>query len=628
MLLVAEFPEAEVTCPLAVWSMPLAKEMPAKSAELQDAAHATTSELVRRLYRETLRPQITSIWIAVFCMVVVAGVSAGMVYLLQPIIDEVLIARDRVMLYFLPVLIIVLALVRGVAGYGESYLLEVIGHRMVATLQSGMYARVIRADLGFFHDNSVGNLVARFVNDANLLRQSVARSLTGMVRDLLTVICLLAVLFLTDWVLALLTLVVFPVSVIPIVLIGRRIRRISRTTQVETADLTTLLDETFRGIQSLKAYAAEESETRRALQGISRIYGLMRKSSRVQALSRPLMETLGGIAMAIAVFFGGLLVIGQSMTAGELIAFMTALLAAYKPMKSIANLNAILQQGLAAAQRIFQIRDLRPEIGNRPTAMKLYPVLGDIRFEDVHFGYAPGEQTLEGVDLHVPAGKTVALVGPSGAGKSTVLSLVPRFFDVDRGAIRVDGTDIRDITLESLRAGIAVVTQETSLFDVTIRANIAYGKPEASDAEIAAAARNAEAHDFIMGLPDGYQTKVGGRGVKLSGGQRQRIAIARAMLRDSPILLLDEATSALDTETERTVQAAINRLKKGRTTMVIAHRLSTIVDADAIFVLENGRVVETGTHAELLSIEGAFARLYELQFSGDQQSGPEVSVLG
>ncbi len=591
---------------------------------LTESRSDPTSELVGRLSREQLKPQRGRIVTAIFCMVVVAAASAALVYTLAPVIDEVLVSRDRQMLYLMPALIIGLALLRGAAGYGETYLMEVIGHRMVANLQTGMYDRVIRADLAFFHDNAVGGLVARFVNDANLLRQSVAKSLTGMMKDFLTVVFLLVVLFVNNWILALFTVVVFPLSFLPIVRIGRRIRRFSRTTQSETAFLTTMLDETFRGIRNVKAYAVEDRETDRANGVIERIYELMRKTARAQAVNRPLMETLGGIALAIAVLSGGLLVIEGSMTPGALASFMAALLAAYKPMKSIANLNAVLQQGLAAAQRVFSILDLQPQVINRQGAKRLDRIRGHIRFDGVSFGYVPGIQALNSVDIDIPVGQTVALVGASGAGKSTILSLIPRFFDVESGAVLIDGHDVRDVTLESLRAGIALVSQDTSLFDTTIRANIVYGRPDAGQADIATAARNAGAHDFIMALPDGYDTVVGGRGVKLSGGQCQRIAIARAMLRDSPILLLDEATSALDTESERAVQAAINRLKQGRTTVVIAHRLSTIADADRIFVMDDGRVIETGTHAELLAQDGAFARLHALQQSGEEAERPLV----
>ena len=592
-------------------------QAPDTGHELTDDAHATSDALVRRLAKEQLWPQRGRIGLTFICMVLVAGTSAAMIYLLKDVVDQVLIARDREMLYLLPGVIMGLALISGIAGYFEAVNMEVIGHRMVANLQRLMYRGMIWSDLQFFHDNSVGRLISRFINDAGLLRFSVAKALTGLVKDSLLVVFLVTILIVHNWLLALLTVVVFPLALYPIVRIGKRMRKISRNTQVETGELTTLLDETFQGARHVKAYTMEEQETARATGAIEKVFDLTRKAARVQAISRPLMETLGGIALALAILYGGSQVIDGTMTTGELASFLAALLAAYKPMKNIANLNATLQQGLAAAQRVFSILDLKPSIDDKADAVKLDNVRGDIRFTDVQFRYNDKGTALNGIDLDIPAGKTIALVGPSGAGKSTILNLIPRFYDANSGIVTVDGHDVRDVALESLRRSIGLVSQEISLFDDTIRANIAYGRPGATEEEITRAAIDADAHDFISGLPDGYDTHVGGRGVKLSGGQRQRIAIARAMIKDAPILLLDEATSALDTETERQVQAALARLKQGRTTVVIAHRLSTIIDADTIFVMEDGRVAETGTHTELLARGGAYNRLYTMQFAGD-----------
>jgi subfamily B ATP-binding cassette protein MsbA len=601
-------------------------QIPKAGHELTDDSHATSDALIRRLVKEQLWPQRKRVALTFICMVLVAGASASMIYLLKDVVDEVLVAKDRGMLYLLPGVIIGLAMISGIAGYFEAVNMEVIGHRMVANLQRLMYRGIIWADLQFFHDNSVGRLISRFINDAGLLRFSVAKALTGLLKDSLLVVFLMTILVVHNWFLALLTIVVFPLALYPIVRIGKRMRKISRNTQVETGELTTLLDETFQGARHVKAYTMEEQETQRATGAIEKIFALTRKAARVQAISRPLMETLGGIALALAILYGGSQVIEGSMTTGELASFLAALLAAYKPMKNIANLNATLQQGLAAAQRVFTILDLRPQISDLDGARPFTRIRGDITFENVHFRYTAKGTALQGIDLDIAAGKTVALVGPSGAGKSTILNLIPRFYDAETGTVRIDGHDVRDVTLESLRAGIALVSQEISLFDDTIRANIAYGKPGAIEDEIVAAARDAGAHEFITGLPDGYDTHVGGRGTKLSGGQRQRIAIARAMVKDAPILLLDEATSALDTETERQVQAALARLKQGRTTVVIAHRLSTILDADTIFVMENGRVTESGTHSELLTRSGAYARLYALQFSGEDGAEPPAAA--
>ena len=597
-------------------------QVPVTSLELTDDRHESSKILVRRLLRNQLWPQRKRIFLTFLCMVLVAGTSASMIYLLKDVVDQVLIARDRSMLYLLPAAIMGLAIISGMAGYFEAINMEIIGHRMVANLQTSMYRGVIRADLQFFHDNSVGNLISRFINDANLLRYSMAKALTGLVKDSLLVIFLSMILIFHNWSLALLTVFVFPLALYPIVRIGKRIRKISRNTQVETGDLTTILDETFQGARHVKAYTMEQRETERASDAIERVFVLTRKAARVQAISRPLMESLGGIALACAILYGGLQVIDGTMTTGELASFMAALLAAYKPMKNIANLNATLQQGLAAAQRVFSVLDLRSNITEREDARPILNTRGKIRFEDVHFRYTDKSTALNGINLDIEAGKTVALVGPSGAGKSTILNLIPRFYDVESGKVTIDGQDVRDLTMESLRNNIALVSQEILLFDDTVRANIAYGKPDATEEEIVRAAADAGAAEFISEFADGYDTHVGGRGAKLSGGQRQRVAIARAMLKDAPILLLDEATSALDTETERQVQAALSRLKEGRTTLVIAHRLSTIVDADCIFLMENGRVMETGTHAELVAKNGAYAKLYAMQFADDEGNEP------
>ena len=586
-----------------------------KAPGINDAPLGTTKQLISRLARYHLRPQTGRFAVAIICMLIVAAASAAMLYLLKPVLDDILISQDRTLLYIIPGAIFGLALVTGLAGYVEAVYMEIIGHRLVSDLQFSMYARLIHADLALFHGTATGVLISRFTNDANALRASIARSITGLVKSTLMLSGYVLVMFLMNWLLALIAFVVFPLAIYPIVRIGKRMRKVFTSTQIELGEFTTLLDETFQGARHVKAYTMEERETERAAALIEKLFSLYRKVARTQAISRPLMETLGGIALAAVILVGGLWVMEAVLTPGELVTFIAALLAAYRPMKDIANLNVTLQQGLAAAQRVFNVMDTEPEIVDRPGAKILEAVEGDIRFDHVSFSYGDNIAALNNIDLSISAGQTVALVGPSGAGKSTILNLIPRFYDCGQGQVTIDGIDVRDATLASLRGAIALVSQEIILFDDTVRANIAYGRQGASEDDIIAAARGADAHEFISALKDGYDTHVGGRGLKLSGGQRQRIAIARAMLKNAPILLLDEATSALDSETERQVQTALSKLTEGRTTVVIAHRLSTVIGADRIYVMDSGRILETGTHAELLAKGGAYTRLHAVQFA-------------
>jgi len=545
---------------------------------------------------------------------------------MKPLIDEVFTNRNPEVMYVIAAAIFAIFFAKGLASFGEGVLMNHVGNRVVADLQSDLYHRLIHSDLAFFNTTSPGSLVSRFLNDVGLLRNAVSTTLTGFGRDLLTAAALIGLMFYQDWLLALIAFFAFPTAVLPIVRIGKRMRKVSNNTQVEMGKLTTVLDETFQGIRHVKAYGMEPHEIRRADATIDEVFRLTQKAAVIRNLLSPIMETLGGVAIVAVLLYGTSQVLDRGQTPGAFFSFVTALLLAYEPVKRLAKLNANLQEGLAAADRIFWILDQRPRIVDRPGAKPLLIAGGEVKLEGVRFSYEGNAPALNDVSLRVPAGKTVALVGPSGAGKSTILNLLPRFYDVGDGRVLVDNQDVRDVTLSSLRAATALVSQEVILFDETVRANIAYGKPSASDAEIETAARNANAHDFIAELPEGYDTEVGPRGAKLSGGQRQRIAIARAMLKNAPILLLDEATSALDSESERHVQRALKTLMRGRTTLVIAHRLSTVIDADLIYVLRDGQVAEQGTHAELLRRGGLYAHLYTQQFA-EQERDAHTAAL-
>ncbi len=585
--------------------------------------------LVMRLLRDYLRPHLWRIVVALFCMAVVALSTAAFTQLIKPIVNDIFVARQSAMLWPVAAACLVVFVAKGLAAYGQAVLMSFVAHRLVADVQSQLFDRMTGLDLAFFHQHSPGQLVSRFIADTNVLRGSVSNTLTAIGKDSLTLMALVGVMFYEDWRLAFVAFFAFPCAIWPIITIGRRMRKVTGKAQGNIARLTTVLDEFFQGVRQVKAYAMEAYERRRARQAIDDTFAMQFKGERTRNLLHPIMETLGGLAVVAVILYGGHLVIIGAKDPGAFFAFIFALLLAYEPMKRLAKLNARLQEGLAAAERVFALMDEEPTIRELPEALELRVDGGAIRFRGVSFSYDGVKGALRDLSLEVPAGRTVALVGHSGAGKSTILNLIPRFYDVDAGSVEIDGQDLRRVGLESLRRQIALVSQEILLFDDTIRANIAYGDPTASDEAVRAAARNAGADDFIEDLPNGYDTLVGPRGSKLSGGQRQRIAIARAMLKNAPILLLDEATSSLDSETERRVQDALSKLMAGRTTLVIAHRLSTVMDADVIYVLDQGRIVESGRHGALLAGGGAYARLHALQFAdqGDvDDASPAVEL--
>jgi subfamily B ATP-binding cassette protein MsbA len=570
--------------------------------------------LMRRLFRGYLHAHIGGFVLASVFMAIAAAMTGLFTRQLEPIIDGIFQHRGMAYLFESCLIVIAIFVVRGVTTYLHTVIMNRTGQRIVTDVQQEMFRHLLRADMAFFHANASGALISRVTNDVAVMRQAVGECLTSSIKGGLTLLFLIGVMFYQDWRLSIIAFLVFPISGLYVARVGKRMRRISGNTQSVTADFASLLSQTFQGMRHVKAYGAETREEQRVRGSTEQIYKLSVKGYRLSALTSPIMELLSSIAISAVFMYGGWQADQGIVTAGALVSFITAFLFAYDPMKRMAKVNAQFQAGLAAAERVFTLLDVEPTIIDRPGARSLEVKDYVVGIENVTFRYVSDHTpALDRVTIRVPHGKTVAIVGPSGAGKSTIINLIPRFYDVQGGRITIGGVDVRDVTLASLRSHIALVSQETALFNDTVRANIAYGKPKATNEEIETAALAAFADSFIRALPDGYDTIVGEHGVKLSGGQRQRLAIARAMLRNAPVLLLDEATSALDNESERAVQAALKRLQQGRTTIVVAHRLSTIVDADLIVVMEKGAVVEQGTHAELLARQGVYARLYGMQ---------------
>ncbi len=572
-----------------------------------------------------VKPYAGRVVAAFFCLALTAGLTALSMYLIKPVMDKILGNPDHAQALFylrlVPVAIILTYLLKGLSTYGQDYLINYIGNRIIMDVRNQLYQHLLHLDMSFFHGQRTGLLISRITHDVTLMQAAVSNVMGRLLGSLLTIASLIALLFYLDWKLAVISLFVFPVAVYPIIAIGRSLRRISRSSQVKMADLTTILHESIAGVRVVKAFIMEKHEMRRFFEELRHYFDLTMRAVRKTALSSPLMEFIGSIGICFMIVYAGAMVIRDQYTAGTFFAFLGGLASLYPQVKNLAGINNTIQQALAAAQRVFELVDSRPAVRDDPEALVLKRFHSGIEFRGVSFAYQPDRTVLQDISFKVPAGRVLAIVGRSGAGKTTLVDLIPRFADVSDGAVFLDGHDIRKISLKSLRGQIGLVTQETILFNDTIRNNIAYGRPEASREEVERAARAANAHDFILECKEGYDSLIGERGVKLSGGQRQRLAIARAILKNPPILILDEATSSLDSESERLVQGALNRLMEHRTTFVIAHRLSTVQHADQIIVLDAGRIVERGRHHQLLQRQGLYAKLVKLQFSHYRRAG-------
>ena len=570
--------------------------------------------LIRRLLGY-MRPYVWPYFAgAMACMILFGSTNGAMPFLVRFIFDDIFTAKNAAVLQVLPIAIILVFVFRGLCGFGSAYLSEYVSNQVINDLRKDLNAHIQDLSLGFFNQQATGALLSRVTSDVYVIGTALTGTVASILKDGVSLIVLLVVAFYQDWVLALIGVVVFPASVLPMVRLSKRMRTHARKLQGTLGVLTALLQETVQGNRVVKAFNMQAYEKQRFALESQGLQRTAMRVARIRAFNTPMMEILAAFGIAGVVWYGGYSVVVGGRTQGSFLAFLTALFLLYDPFKGLGRANGTLQQGLAAADRVFELLDTRSEVADRPDARPLAPIQQGIVFDKVTFAYQ-SEPVLRGLSLTLRRGEAVALVGPSGGGKSTLADLVLRFYDVQQGAIRIDGVDIRDVTQISLREQMALVTQHTFLFNDTVKNNIAYGSIEQPIAAIEAAARAAYAHDFILELPEGYDTRVGELGLRLSGGQRQRLAIARALLKNAPILVLDEATSALDNESERLVQQALDTLMRGRTTLVIAHRLSTIRRADRIVVLVRGAIVEQGTHDELLVRNGDYRKLHDLQFA-------------
>lgn len=556
---------------------------------------------------------------AILAMILGALTTLAVPWIIRNIIDEVLAAKNLVALNWIALGILVLFFLRGVFSYLQGYLMSYIANRVIIDIRNEVYARVQRLSLRFFDTRKTGSLMSRLTNDIGALQTAIVDNFVNIVKESVILIGSLVGMVILHWRLTLLCIIIVPLVSITIKYFGRKLKKSGHMMQERIADVTSHLQETIGGIRVVKSFFREDYEIARFRQINQASFGAAMKAARQSSQLSPIVEFIAAIAVTAIIWYGGWSVIDGELTAGELIAFLIYAINLANPVRRLSALYGDIQRSMAAGERVFALLDETPDIREKADAIALPVLRGDVVFDAVHFQYEPSKEVLSGISFHAEPGQKIALVGPSGSGKSTIANLIPRFYDVTAGAIRIDGHDIRDVTLASLREQIGIVPQDTALFNTTIEENIRYGRLDATDEEVAAAVRAANAEEFVRQLPQGLQTPIGDRGLVLSGGQRQRIAIARALLKDPRILILDEATSALDTESEQLVQAALERLMIGRTAFIIAHRLTTIQDADHILVIDRGRIVESGTHQSLLALHGMYYNLYTLRLQGDEK---------
>ena len=574
------------------------------------------------LYKRILsyiKPYLHILSIALLCTMLAAAGNLYLPWIFRDMIDKVLNAKDYYMLNVISASIVVIFLLRGIFLYGQNYLMSYVGQHVIIDIRSEVFRKLQRLSMSFYDKNKTGTIMSYVTNDVNALQGAMVDNTIELVTEGIILIGSVCAMIYLDWKLTLFTILTFPVVLYFMNYFGKKIRRSGGQIQEATADITSVLQESVSSARVVKSFVREQYEIERFERENEANLKANLKNAKYMATLTPTIEFVAALGVTLILWYGGNNVIAGETTAGSLVAFLAYAVNISNPIKRITRVSGNIQKALAAAQRVFDVLDLREEVRDLPDAKALPAVTGNVSFEHVTFSYNTGDEILHDLSFTAKPGQAIGLVGPSGAGKSTVASLLPRFYDCDAGTIRIDGTDIRHVTLDSLRNQVGIVPQETILFNGSVYDNILYGRLDATKEEIEAAAKAANAHDFIMELPEGYNTMLGDRGVNISGGQRQRIAIARAILKDPRILILDEATSALDTESERVVQEALNRLMVGRTSIIIAHRLSTIKNADRILVLDKGKLAEDGTHEELMAKNGLYAHLYQIQYRTNEE---------
>ena len=577
-----------------------------------------TSKLLKRIFDNYIIQHKLKLLIAFICMTIIAAATATNAWLMQPVLDEIFIKKNQNLIYIIPIAILLIAVIKGIASYFQSILMSFVGFKMVSQIQKNMFQNIIKCDLSYFSQINSGILVSRFISDVGSISRGIHNVIINIVKDSLTFLFLIGVMFYHDYKLAFISLLIFPLAIYPISIIGKRLRKISKNTQIGFGQLTSKLSESFGSIKTIKSFNSEKHEVAKISYEVENIFNLTFKSTKVNSISRPLMETLGGLAIAVIIYIGGSQVIMEQTTPGTFFSFLTALLMAYQPVKSLASLNATLQISMASAERIFEILDKRPAIKDKqyPSKINLKELKNkNLIISKVSFKYPLSNKLiLKDINMRIYDGEKIAIVGYSGAGKTSLMNLLPRFFDPSKGEIIIGKENIKNLSLKFVRNYFSLVSQDIVLFDDTIKYNICYGINNVNDSDLKSACKKSNCDEFIKKFPNKINQLVGENGTKLSGGQRQRIAIARAFLKNSPFLLLDEATSSLDSKSESKINRSLYQLMKNRTTLVIAHRLSTIIDADRIVILDGGKIIDIGKHKELLKKSEIYKNLYKIQF--------------